>query len=185
MADGFGLYTFVEPSDVERIRYVARTHPKAIEKAWNGVTLRAANTLRKVMRDGGGQHGVPAFESKHWVSETLHPGRPFGGDLPRRFIARWRKPGSRGTVQYIGFIDRAPFAAKFGEFLQTAEHRKMTVGESRWLAYRLKQWPRFPYRRPARPLIEPFADELPRVFKRHLVPYIERELKRELKRNAK
>lgn len=154
----------------------------SLERTLPGVYIRACGQaasvfrrkLRAVLMHGGGRDGVPKLKGRAW-------GFPAGGrailqgrsvDLRTR-VRAWR----RGRLQFIGWPGR--LGDWVGEVLE-AERRAWTSGERSWVAKRSRSLLRGGYNRPARPVMEPFAQ----FVAQHLRDYIAGAANRLLEKGA-
>lgn len=167
----------LNPEDVKRLDRISARFPKLVVRQWVGTATHITNRLRKTLKSGGGRDGVPAFAPRSSV--TLRLGKTAWGGKLKRTITKWGNPFRGG--QYWGFP--GGLAEWFGEHIQTSELRPYRPGERRFLQWQLRTRNIGDlYRRPARPLIAPFAGEVPGMIRKEFVPRVMRALNKELKK---
>ena len=158
-----------------------RETPRTFRKALAGAATHAQNQLRKLMRIKGGDYGVPKFAERHELTGMLWPGRKFGGVLAEKDqIKKWKK----GDGWVVGWVDRLSEWAsahqgslryEFAPWQKSYFHRK---AGARLKGYKIPAY----YSRPARPVIDPFADRLSREFPGMVIEMYNKAVKRRQKK---
>lgn len=158
-----------------------RETPRTFRAAHAAAATRAQNRLRKLMRVKGGMYGVPKFAERHELTGMLWPERKFGGMLSEKAqIVKYRK----GDGQVIGWVDRlaewasahqGPLRYEFEPWQKSYFHRK---AGARLKGYKIPAY----YSRPARPVIDPFADHLSREFPGMVIEIYNKLVKRRQKK---
>jgi hypothetical protein len=141
--------------DTNRLAKLAKRFPKETRKGIGraGATLRSQ--MRKVMRVGGGIHGVPAFEGRDPATEDLAELKnpvpeKLGGKLAKSAaIQMFSKTKEGFTVGFLSALE--PWARAF----QVAETRTMTTLEK--IRFIRAGHDDTVYHRPARPVVDPFS----------------------------
>lgn len=135
-----------------------RETPITFRAALAGAATRVQNRLRKVMRVAGGVYGVPKFAPRSEMTLLMRPGSKPGGILADKGnILKWRK----GDGQMIGWVDRlAAWASgiqgasryEFQDWQKSMLHRNYPALK----AFKIPEY----YERPARMVIDPFAEHV-------------------------
>lgn len=147
--------------DIRAIERIAAREPKAVKSGWNASVTRATASLRKAIRTGGGNYGVPAFPPQ---DTSMFRGGQWAGRLGGASLKRTILKKSRGMRAVIGFNPDfgKNAAASFGEAFQTSASRAWTKKE-RWVIHRFLRMRTIlnpTYHRPAREIIPGFAGYL-------------------------
>jgi len=157
---------------------VEREAPRTFRAAHGAAATRAQNRLRKVMRIAGGEYGVPSFAPLSEMSKLLRPNREPGGALAEKSnIQKFRM----GQGQVIGWVDRL---ASWADCYQGAKRYPFTRDQKakfhRWNrqldGFRIPSY----YDRPARAVIDPFADHLATWFPQEVVAKFNKKVARTL-----
>jgi len=147
----------INKSDSRRLRQLAKRFPKETYKGVGRAGAALRGQLRKIMRVGGGVHGVPKFEERDPVTEDLAELKnpvpeKLGGRLSKKeAIQMFSRTKGGFTVGFLSALE--PWARAF----QVEEARVMTEAE-RFRFLRAGHDDSI-YHRPARPVMEPFQVE--------------------------
>ena len=157
-----------------------REMPRTFRAAQGGAASKAQNQLRKIMRLGGGWHGVPTFAPRHQMTLLLRPGSQAGGKLAdKERIVKFK----RGDGQVIGWPDGL---AEWASGYQGAARYEFTPQQRRMLHARNRALNGFSipayYDRPARAVIGPFAAELQREFPQMLLEKLDERIRSMIKK---
>ena len=159
---------------------LAARFPRECAAAVGLCVMTVRSKMRAVMRKGGGSSGVPAFAPRAPLSAALNPGGRQGGVLAKpHTIQAWKS----GGVQHVGWVGTL---SAYGEMFQ--ESRTYPFSKSQLHFFHRRLGARYDsamtqcYSRPARPVIDPLADnvrrELPRWFASILAKKIDAKLKK-------
>jgi len=158
----------IDRNTVAKWRAMAKRYPKEARRAWNGVTLRAKNSLAKTVGVRGGRHGVPTWAETSVITRSLVGRTQAGGKIADpRVIVRYKN----GDSQFIGWPDGVE---KYAMAIQTDESRPFSDEEKIRFTNRMRQrgmsrplirdMLRTVYSRPARNTIDPFLNyEFPKM----------------------
>ena len=145
----------------KEMRKLARLSTRFPRETYRGIGRAGATgkaRLKKVMRVGGGVHGVPTFAPLDSDTEELSERKgdsnyKIGGKLAEGYAIQMYKNGKGAFT--IGFLSAfEPYARPF----QEDEVRPLVQGELFYFRY--SELESTIYARPARPVIAPFADQL-------------------------
>jgi hypothetical protein len=140
------------------MRELQRLFPGEMRAALGRAGAAYRGRMRKIMRTGGGQYGVPKFRPLAALTLLLSSPHKIGGVLANSSAIQMYNSGGRVTIGWISSL------VKYASAIQDPESREKTAAERRHLHVVLgrRQWndPAMiasPYNRPARPVMAPFA----------------------------
>lgn len=146
------------PESIKTLKRLERETPRIMSSAFGRAATASLRMLVSTVKSGGGRNGVAAFPAKCGFTREMEriEGRPsnwFGRVGVRHALNRWRSNGE----QKIGFIDSI---SGWAEGVQSAARHEITRSQASYFRARgAVDVPTF-YDRPAREIIDPFADYL-------------------------
>lgn len=169
----------VEKRSLAEMKRLAKDTPITYRKAISAAVSHAKNSLRKVMNNGGGiggTAGVPVAAEWHPITRQIQYNRKPGGRLAeKRSIVAFKRDG--GWI--IGWPDGMAGAALQ---YQSAANYRFEKSQLKYFERRhVKDVPAW-YSRPARPIIEPFANYLDEWFPNEIRSQYDRIAARRIKK---
>lgn len=175
----------IPPEEMAKIRRFERLSPRSLRRAYALAASNAKKGLFSVIKNhGSAKYSVPKVQRRQIITRRINGGKPsavfgkFASD-PQYMVAYLR-----GEEQVIGWPDRLH---TFLSALQDGSSRDWTDGERRYIRMKLKEngakAPRLPasYQRPERPLIDPYAAALVRLYPEWIVKLFEKDYNRRMK----
>jgi hypothetical protein len=138
--------------DAARLMRLLVSFPRETYRGLGRAGAAIRSKMRKLMRRGGGSDGVSKFRPLNYLTTGVHPGRPMGGKLSQPSAIQMYRQGKGALV--IGFVSALVGWAKP---FQESENRAFTKGERYFFHKYGLQTPER-YVRPARNMVEPFAE---------------------------
>lgn len=182
---GLGVSVEIPPEEMAKIRRFERLSPQSLRRAYALAASNAKKGLFSVMRNhGSAKYSVPKLARRQPLTRRLNGGKP--SEVFGKFAtdSAYHVAYLRGETQVIGWPDRLH---TFLSALQDGASRDWTDGEKRHIRGRLQEKgakaPRLPasYQRPERPLIDPYAAALVRLYPEWIVKLFEKDYNRRMK----
>ncbi len=183
----------ISPETERAFRLAAKETPREVQRSFHIQAPILRKRLIRAMGRAGGD-GVPDFAGRHALSRRLSPQRRAGGKLADPFAILYQRRKAELTVGWRRSFDR--HALDF----QTAENRAYTLMEkrmvhavfgrlagrrSRRLRAEASDLLREGYRRPARPVIRPFAEHQAPIVWQAVLDRVKRKAAQAAKAGAK
>lgn len=189
MSDMVDISAQFEPGELQKLKDLGKAYPDIARRVWLGTLGMLLSRLRKTVRTGGGKYGVPKFAPRSEITRLLHGHGPTGGILATDAgtgsgnkkgsgLIRWWSSGvSTFRLGYLG-KNIGPLVEKF----QRGDTRPFTWPEVKWIKKEVPRGTVFGggYHRPARPILEPFAQnqfpEIPKYMMKRMNSMLAKEI---------